>query len=664
MTKPHLTIYIRVKITLILIIAVVFASFSQNSIGIGTVTPHQSAILDVYSTHKGFLPPRMSATEMDVINSPTEGLMIYCSDCTPKGIYVRSGNEFKMLQFFENPVEYLNIDDVSITRGTTSFNISPTLIPNEATVDYELIRNPIEVTMEGTRINISPDLAIGVYNITVKATGKDNYNGKTGATFKLNITRIPLTGLSVADVSIIRGNPNPFVMSLALTPSEATVVYSLIDPPTGIYISETTINISANMSFGIYDITLKAKGNGNYTGETETAFRLRIIPNDDFVIVFNDANFETAVKRNLGIVFYENVKYRDVKDVIELDVSSQGITNIEKITNMEEIRYFTVLESLECYNNQLRSLDLSQNTVLKELYCSKNQLTSLDLRQNTDLIFLKCIENQLRSLDLSQNTVLKELYCSNNQLPSLDLRQNTDLEVLNCRDNQLPSLDLRQNTVLEVLNCSNNQLPSLDLRQNTVLEELDCSNNQLTSLDLRQNTDLEVLNCRDNQLPSLDLRQNTVLEVLNCSNNQLPSLDLRQNTVLEELDCSNNQLTSLDLSQNTVLNVLYCSNNQLTSLDLSQNTVLNVLYCQNNQLTSLDIRGMRRVDEGLTFNNTTLQTLKVHQSIKDHQSIITLKRARGNNVTISTYSASPGSTTYNPICNNYNPRGGGGTCND
>ena len=515
MTKPHLTIYIRVKITLILIIAVVFASFSQNSIGIGTVTPHQSAILDVYSTHKGFLPPRMSATEMDVINSPSEGLIVYCLDCNPKGIYVRSGNEFKMTQFFAKPVEYLNIDDVSITRGTTSFNIFPTLIPNEATVDYELIRNPIEGIMEGTRINISPDLAIGEYNITVKAIGKDNYNGKTGATFKLNITPIPLTGLRIADVSIPIGTTF-FNISPTLTPSEATVDYELINHRGGV-MEGTRINISPNLDIGEYNIIVKATGNGNYTGETETAFRLRIIPNDDFVIVFNDANFETAVKRNLGIVFYENVKYRDVKDVIELDVSSQGITNIEKITNMEEIRYFTVLESLECYNNQLRSLDLSQNTVLKELYCY---------------------------------------------------------------------------------------------------------------------------------------------------NNQLPSLDLSQNTVLEKLGCHNNQLTSLDLSQNTVLKELYCSNNQLTSLDLSQNTVLNVLYCQNNQLTSLDIRGMRRVDEGLTFNNTTLQTLKVHQSIKDHQSIITLKRARGNNVTISTYSASPGSTTYNPICNNYNPRGGGGTCND
>ena len=59
-----------------------------------------------------------------------------------------------MLQFFENPVKYLNIDDVSIIKGTAFFDISTTLIPSGATVDYELIRKPTGVIMAGTRINI------------------------------------------------------------------------------------------------------------------------------------------------------------------------------------------------------------------------------------------------------------------------------------------------------------------------------------------------------------------------------------------------------------------------------------------------------------------------------------------------------------------------------
>lgn len=48
--------------------------------GIGTTTPHASAKLDVSSTNKGFLPPRVtltSATDATTIASPAEGLLVY-----------------------------------------------------------------------------------------------------------------------------------------------------------------------------------------------------------------------------------------------------------------------------------------------------------------------------------------------------------------------------------------------------------------------------------------------------------------------------------------------------------------------------------------------------------------------------------------------------------
>ena len=192
LSKSHLKKLKEYKLALILTIAVVFTSFSQNPVGIGTVAPHPSAILEVSSTNKGFLPPRMSEEQMRGINSPAGGLIVYCTDCTPKGIYVYSGSRFNRHPLLaETPVEYLNIDDVRITRGTTSFDISPTLIliPSEATVDYVLIRKPTEeVTISGTRINNIPEkIPLGEYNITVKARGYGGYSGVTGATFKLNV---------------------------------------------------------------------------------------------------------------------------------------------------------------------------------------------------------------------------------------------------------------------------------------------------------------------------------------------------------------------------------------------------------------------------------------------------------------------------------------------
>ena len=49
--------------------------------GIGTTTPDASAALDITSTTKGLLIPRMTAAQRDAITSPTQGLIIFCTNC-------------------------------------------------------------------------------------------------------------------------------------------------------------------------------------------------------------------------------------------------------------------------------------------------------------------------------------------------------------------------------------------------------------------------------------------------------------------------------------------------------------------------------------------------------------------------------------------------------
>ena len=58
----------------------------QAQVGIGTATPAASAQLDVSSTNKGFLPPRMSAAQRIAISSPAEGLLVYQTNA-PVGFY-------------------------------------------------------------------------------------------------------------------------------------------------------------------------------------------------------------------------------------------------------------------------------------------------------------------------------------------------------------------------------------------------------------------------------------------------------------------------------------------------------------------------------------------------------------------------------------------------
>ncbi len=64
---------------------------NSGSVGIGLVTPNSSALLDISSTIKGFLPPRMSMTERDAIATPAAGLILHCTDCIPAGPYSYNG---------------------------------------------------------------------------------------------------------------------------------------------------------------------------------------------------------------------------------------------------------------------------------------------------------------------------------------------------------------------------------------------------------------------------------------------------------------------------------------------------------------------------------------------------------------------------------------------
>ena len=65
-----------------------FTFYNLNAqVGIGTITPDASAILDLESTTQGFLPPRMTRLEMLDITSPAEGLVVYLTDKKTLGVF-------------------------------------------------------------------------------------------------------------------------------------------------------------------------------------------------------------------------------------------------------------------------------------------------------------------------------------------------------------------------------------------------------------------------------------------------------------------------------------------------------------------------------------------------------------------------------------------------
>lgn len=63
--------------SLLLTICILLWSSAKGQVGIGTTSPHSSSVLEIQSTSKGFLPPRLSRAERDLIVNPAEGLLLF-----------------------------------------------------------------------------------------------------------------------------------------------------------------------------------------------------------------------------------------------------------------------------------------------------------------------------------------------------------------------------------------------------------------------------------------------------------------------------------------------------------------------------------------------------------------------------------------------------------
>ena len=75
---------------ILFLLAFTIAGMAQN-VGIGTTTPAASAVLDLNSTTKGLLPPRMTTAQRDAIASPAAGLIIFNTTTNSVQLYNGSG---------------------------------------------------------------------------------------------------------------------------------------------------------------------------------------------------------------------------------------------------------------------------------------------------------------------------------------------------------------------------------------------------------------------------------------------------------------------------------------------------------------------------------------------------------------------------------------------
>lgn len=191
-----------------------YATAGGNRIGIGTTSPDASAILDISSVSKGFLPPRMSTSERDAIASPATGLQIFNTSTNKPNFYSGStwvevgtgsgsgtnnaniGSGYRLLKPAGQEIKTLNagygieIDSTTatdeITFKSTGPNYTVQTLTDGATITWDVsqgVNSVVTLAGTGRTLSITNPTAGHYYTIRII---QDGGGSKTISTWPTN----------------------------------------------------------------------------------------------------------------------------------------------------------------------------------------------------------------------------------------------------------------------------------------------------------------------------------------------------------------------------------------------------------------------------------------------------------------------------------------------
>ncbi len=152
---------------------VIICQSNAQSVGIGTTNPNPSSILDLSSSNKGLLPPRMTFTQRNAIANPVPGLIVWCTDCGAGGeLSIYNGSDWKVAVMTNTSVPD-PCAGVTLSASSSISNVVPcSTIVNNGTVA------------------ISPSGGVGPYQINFNNGGfstTSNYSGLAAGNYSVAV---------------------------------------------------------------------------------------------------------------------------------------------------------------------------------------------------------------------------------------------------------------------------------------------------------------------------------------------------------------------------------------------------------------------------------------------------------------------------------------------
>jgi hypothetical protein len=197
-----------------LLATVLLTATTYAQVGVGTTTPDASSALDITSTTKGLLIPRMTETQRDAISSPATGLMIYQTDGTV-GFYYYNGTQW-IIVGIETVNGTANEIEVSTSNATTTIGLPDnTTITSSVTVDGLYFGTGAGDGDNNLAVGSSMGSGTGKRNTAIGSRALESYSG-TGYDNNTAIGYFNMKALSTGSGNTALGAENMFSLTTGI----------------------------------------------------------------------------------------------------------------------------------------------------------------------------------------------------------------------------------------------------------------------------------------------------------------------------------------------------------------------------------------------------------------------------------------------------------------
>jgi hypothetical protein len=344
----------------LLILITLFAKISFAQIGINTTgaSANSSAMLDVSSTSKGLLIPRMSTSQRTGIGSPAKGLMVFDNDTN--GFWYYNGSSWSNIA----------------GSGGLTLPFSQTITSGSNAFDISNLGNGAAIKGNSTTANSS-----AIYGETSNGTGVKGYSNNAGsvAVFgsSLQGTGVKAYSLSgtaldvIGNLKISGGNTSPSNGAVLTSDATGNAVWKnsrIAFSVSGL--NSNLVSLPANSTRVVHLLTEEFDYGNNYVLNTTNS---PSFGNSVFVApVAGLYHFDASVPiRTSDISSDENIRFSELR----LKITRVG----------SPIIYADISEFSQGINT---AVFLGQASISKDVHLLKNDIVELEIKNGSDFAYV------------------------------------------------------------------------------------------------------------------------------------------------------------------------------------------------------------------------------------------------------------------------------------